>query len=131
MAECAFAKSIKQTPKYCDLKNRDWQGLGCGGAALVSSHRELPRVKGCRRFACGSGGSAGRDREAAASGFGCFVGSDKTACALCVLLLTASWLGSSVCDVTTWDSDRRRTGVVCTDVFWNYCVTRPQNGLAG
>lgn len=64
-------------------------------------------------------------------GFGCFVGGDKTACALRVLLLTATWLGRCICDVTTWDSDRSRTGIVYRNVFWNYCTTMPQNVLAG
>lgn len=64
-------------------------------------------------------------------GFGCFVDSGKAACSLCVLLLTATWLGSSICDVTAWGSNRSRTGIVYRNVFWNYCTTMPQNRLAG
>lgn len=64
-------------------------------------------------------------------GFGCFVGSDKTVCALCVLLLTATSLRRCICNVAAWGNDHSRRGIVYRNVFWNYCMTMPQNGLAG
>lgn len=43
---------------------------------------------------------------------GVFLDSDKTACVLCILLLTATCLGSCICDVTTRDGDHSRTEIV-------------------
>lgn len=51
-------------------------------------------------------------------------------CELCVLLLTATSLGRCTCSVTAWGSDHSRRGIVYRNVFWNYCMTMPQNGLA-
>lgn len=45
MVECAFAKSIKQNPKYCDVESRDLEELNCRGSALTSSHRKLPYLR--------------------------------------------------------------------------------------
>lgn len=108
MVECAFAKSIKQNPKYCDLKSRDLQELSPGGCTLVSSHRELLHLKGCRGFSGGSGRSTVSREGRRSCCFGCFVDLDEPTRTQCVLPLTATWLGNHIGNVTTWDSDRSR-----------------------